>query len=258
MKGVRMFQLAVSPCSNPDLTLDQALAAYAGLGFTRFELFTSWCQSAADISAGASQPLTLARAHGFSYSSIHLPPLAQSVGQSLEHALSACKLGVELGCRVAIVKGDSPDSLVRGAGPLRDAIDDLPIIPVLQNHAGSAISTLDDYRRVLEGIADPRIKCTLEVGHFHTVGVPWQEGYEALAGRIELVHIKDQIGPQSVPFGTGEVDIAGLIERLVADGYEGDVVIEMEVEDPQNTLEYLRQAREYVLALLGEWAEPAT
>ena len=37
-----------SPCCNPEMTLPEALAAYSGLGFRKFEVFTSWANSAFD------------------------------------------------------------------------------------------------------------------------------------------------------------------------------------------------------------------
>ncbi len=49
-----------------------------------------------------------------------------------------------------------------------------------------------------------------EVGHFHSADVGWREAAEALGDSVALVHIKDQIGRQSVPFGTGEIDLPGL------------------------------------------------
>jgi sugar phosphate isomerase/epimerase len=241
-----MFTIAVSPCSNPELTLEEALQAYSGLGYRRFELFTSWAKSAVDPTRDPAELLALAARHGFAFSSIHLPPMDDDLDASVARAARMAEFGSRLGCRVALVKAATRANHIAGGPRLLDAIEHLPILPVLQNHAGTAISTLDDYREVLAGVADERMKCTLEVGHFHTVGVSWEEGYGLLQGRLELVHIKDQIGPQSVPFGTGEIDLAGLLPRLAADGYGGDVVIEMEVEDRENTLAYLREALAYV------------
>jgi len=246
-----MISLAVSPCSNPDLTLDAALAAYAEVGFSRFELFTSWCKSAADPTAEPEEYLRVAAKLGFKFSSIHIPPIGDDIDAGIALAARTCRLGAALGCRAALVKAKSRELYIAAAQKFLNVITGIPIIPVLQNHAGSPISSLDDYREVLGGIDDPRMKCTLEVGHFHSVGVPWSEGYELLRGRIELVHIKDQVGAQSVPFGAGEIDLPGLFARLKADGYNGDVVIEMEVADRENTLTYLEEAFAYVGQMLG-------
>ena len=238
------------------MTLEEALTAYGEVGFERFELFTSWCKSAAEPTAEPDAYLRLARKHGFQFSSIHVPPIGDDIEAGIALAAQTCRLGTALGCRAALVKAKSREVYIAAAEKLLNAITDLPIIPVLQNHAGSPISTLDDYRAVLEGIDDPRMKCTLEVGHFHSVGVPWRAGYDLLQGRIELVHIKDQIGPQSVPFGKGEIDLRGLFARLRDDGYNGDVVIEMEVEDRGNTRTYLLDALAYVGPLLEGRAAP--
>ncbi len=246
-----MIQLAVSPCSNPELTLEGALAAYRGLGFHRIELFTSWAQSAVDAAGDGARCKDLLAKYGFGVSSLHLPPLTEHLDVSLARAVKTCRLAADLECPVVLVKGKTRADIIAGAGRLLDAIGELALTPVLQNHAGTAISTLGDYREVLDGVRDPRLKCLLEVGHFHTVGVPWLEGYEALQGRIALVHLKDQIGGQSVPFGSGEIDLPGLLARLAADGYTGDIVIEMEVKDSANTLSYLADAlacvREHLL-----------
>ena len=244
-----MINLSVSPCSNPEMTLEEALAAYAEIGFHRIELFTIWGwrgKSAVDPKEPPETYLALAKKYGFRFSSIHLPLIDDDLEESLRRAVQVCKFGSALGCRVAIVKAKSKENYIAGVKKLLDAINDLPIIPVLTNHAGTAISTLEDYREVLESIDDTRIKCLLEVGHFHSVGVAWSEAYDLLAGRIELVHIKDQVGSQCVPFGTGEIDLPGLFSRLVKDRYKGDIVIEMTVADRENTLDYLRSAIRYV------------
>lgn len=99
---------------------------------------------------------------------------------------------------------------------------------------------------MLDGIGDPRMKTLLEAGHFHSVGVSWREGYDLLRDTIALVHIKDQVGRQSVPFGTGEVDLPGLFRWMRSVGYTGDYVVEMEVADPENTLRYLADALAYL------------
>ena len=60
------------------------------------------------------------------------------------------------------------------------------------------------------------------------------------------MHIKDQVGPQSVPYGTGEIDLPALFETLEARGYTGDYVVEMEVADRAHTVAYLRDALAYI------------
>lgn len=241
-----MFTIAVSPCSNPELSLEECFRAYGALGYRRFEMFTSWCKSAADVLDDPQPYLDLAARHGFAYCCIHLPALTDDLDASLPQAVAAARFGAAIGCRCAIVKAKTKPDFFAGTRALLDAMADLPVIPVVQNHKGTAITTLDDYLDVLDGVNDPRLMALLEVGHFHSVGVAWRQGYEALKERICHVHIKDQVGPQSVAFGAGEIGLPGLLARLVADGYDGDVVVEMETQDKENRLRYLGEALTYV------------
>ena len=240
------MRLAVSPCSTPDLTLEEALEAFGEIGFRRFEMFTGWAKSAISVGDEPEPVRHLLDRYGFRLSSMHLPSLAEDLEASLEEAVRTCHLASELDCPVVLFKAEARDQFRQAGKEFLDRIESFGVTPVLQNHRGTAISTIEDYREVLEAVDDERLKCLLEVGHFHSVGVDWREGYEFLEGRIACVHIKDQIGAQSVPFGTGEIDLPGLFERLKDDGYEGDVVVEMEVEDKKNTLRYLGDAYQYV------------
>jgi len=247
-----MISLSVSPCSNPEMTLKEALVSYKKIGFNRFELFTDWVKSAVDPRESPEIYLKLAKAYGFKFSSIHLPPIDNNIKVSLRRVADACRFGAALGCRVAIVKATSKNNYIAGGKKLLDMLNDIPIIPVVTNHKGTSISTLEDYKEVIEGIDDSRIKCLLEVGHFHSMGVSWFDAYNLLTERIELIHIKDQVGSQSVPFGTGEIDLLGLFSILVTDGYNGDMVIEMEVADKKNTLNYLKDALRFVKGNMPE------
>jgi len=67
--------ISVSPCSNPEMSLDEALANYGKISFNRFELFTSWVKSAVDPATDPNAYLAMAQAHGFQFSSIHLPQM---------------------------------------------------------------------------------------------------------------------------------------------------------------------------------------
>jgi sugar phosphate isomerase/epimerase len=225
------------------MPLDEMLAAYAEIGFRKFEVFTSWA-APFDLDADPQIYLDKGLEHGIAFTSLHLP----QVGDDLDigRAVQAAQFARALGVGVVLFKADSRESYIRAAGPFLDAIDGLGITPVLQNHYGTPITTLDDFRAILDGIGDSRMKTLLEVGHFHKAGVSWREGYELLADTLALVHVKDQVGPQSVPLGTGEIDLPGLFTHLRSVGYAGDFVVEMEVEDTANTLTYLDEAILYL------------
>ena len=51
-------------------------------------------------------------------------------------------------------------------------------------------------------------------------------------------------------FGAGEIDNASLLRQLHEIGYNGFVVVEIEVEDKANTSQYVRDARGYLQHIL--------
>ncbi|MEX0775160.1 MAG: TIM barrel protein [Phycisphaeraceae bacterium] len=243
--------IAISPCCNPKLALAAALEAYSAIGFHRFEAFTSWAASALDYHQPAEDYLQLAQRWGMTFSSMHLPAVGQDIAAGVAEAVAATRFAAQLGATIVLFKAVSRPAYIEAAPAYLDAIQGLGVTPVLQNHAGTAITTLDDFRQVIDGVADPRMKTLLEVGHFHKVGVSWRQGYHLLGDSVALVHIKDMIGGQSVPFGAGEVDLPGLFEHLTAAGYRGQYVVEMEVKDGENTLKYLADAKRYLGSIAG-------
>lgn len=243
---MNLDDIVVSSCSLPEHDLPSILGVCREIGYRRFEVFTSWAKSAVDYHQDPAPFREQFERHGMRVHSFHLPPIGDDVDATLAESLAACRFAKALGAEIVLYKATSRPYYRAAAKRFLDGACELGLTPVVQNHAGTAVSTLEDFREVLDGVADDRLKALLEVGHFHSVGVGWKWAYEQLKGRIALVHIKDQIGRQSVPFGNGEIDLPGLFARLDEDGYPGKYVVEMEVTDRQNTPQYLADALRYV------------
>ena len=227
--------------------MDDVLNAYSSLGYAHFEVFTSWTKSAFDYHADSQPYLEEGRRFGMAFTSLHLPVITAGEPDTLREAVAAARFARAIGAEVVLYKAANRDTYISAAHDFLDAVDGLGVIPVIQNHYGTALSTLDDVKQVCEGIDDDRMRTLLEVGHFHSAGVDWRDAVNYLGDSIALVHIKDQIGPQSVPFGQGEIDLYALFQYMDDRGYDGRYVIEMEVRDKMNTLKYLANAREYAL-----------
>ena len=252
MTRIDPSQFVASPACLPKLTLEEILPAYAQLGFSKFEAFSGWCKSHLDISQDPGPALALARRHGFTFTSFHLPPVT-SDDASLASALRAACFAQALGVSVMLYKADTRENYIRRAKPFLDALtqEKITVTPVLQNHKGTAISTLEDFREVITGINDRRMKTLLEVGHFQRAGFHWTQGYELLKGSLALVHVNDiDEANNSVPFGTGRVDFPGLFDQLARDNYPGNIVIELELAthetDPGRTLRLLGESVTYL------------
>jgi sugar phosphate isomerase/epimerase len=221
--------LVASSCSNPTVGLEPMLARCAAMGYRRFEAFTSWAASHLDLDRDPADYRNLAARYGIAFTSLHLPPVQAASGPTFERAVHAARFARDLGAGIVLFKADRRETYIAAGRPFLDAIAGLGVVPVLQNHAGSPITTLADMLAVRRGIADARMRTLLEVGYLHLAGTRWPAAAEALAGTIDLVHIKDHIGERRVPFGQGEVDLKGLFAHLQSTGYTGGIVVEMEV-----------------------------
>lgn len=242
---MKIEQFVASPCSCPKTSLEQCLKDFSALGYRKFEMFSEWCVSHADITIPPAKYLELAEKYCMKYTSMHLPSIGDDLDAGVELAIKAAKFAADIGVKVVLYKATTRESYIAGARRFLDEIEGLGIIPVLQNHKGTPISTLDDFQAVIKGINDSRMKTLLEVGMLYSVGVTWDQGYDLLKGSIALVHIKDQRGEERVPFGEGDVDFKNLFSQLDTDGYKGDVVVEMEVcrDDYERTIKLLGDAR---------------
>jgi sugar phosphate isomerase/epimerase len=242
-----MDNIVVSPCCNPIFDLELAFTNYKRIGYNQFEAFTDWTSSQFHYTQSPEYYKEICDRHGMKVTSLHLPPMKEDdIEGSVARAVQAAEFAEALGVEVVLYKGRSRKAMIAGAKAYLDATAHLKVIPVLQNHINTPIETLEHYKEVIDGINDTRMKTLLEVGHFNSVGVSWKQGYDLLGDTIALIHIKDQIGPQSVPFGKGEIDLPGLFKHMREVGYKGKYVIEFEVKDAENTLQYLADGLEYV------------
>jgi sugar phosphate isomerase/epimerase len=224
-------RLVISPCCNPEAGFDEALAAYAGIGFQAMEAFTGWCRSSVDWRGDPAAWSERAAAYGIRFTSLHLPGAGADEAATVAQAIQAATFAAGLGVETVLVKADTIDRHERCDRAVVEAACALGLVPVLQNHRGSALETPEHIARVLDAVGDDRLRVLLEVGHYHSVGQHWLEPWRRFGERVALVHLKDQVGARSVPYGTGEVDLRGLITRLEGDGYRGRYVVELELED---------------------------
>jgi sugar phosphate isomerase/epimerase len=246
-------RLVASACSSPTLDLETLLTRSAAMGYRKCEAFTSWAAAHLDLDRDPAAYRAQAARHGIAFTSLHLPPVSAASGPTFARAVHAARFARDLGAGVVIFKADSRATYIAAGRPFLDAIAGCGVVPVLQNHAGSPITSLADLQEVRAGIDDPRMRTLLEVGYLHLAGTRWPEAVQALAGSIALVHIKDHIGERRVPFGQGEVDLCGLFAHLQAIGYPGDIVVEMEVsKDVEENLRLQAEAVAHCRRLFTE------
>ncbi len=248
--------LAISSCSLPEPTLPEILNIARDLGYRKFELFTgTWANSAVDYhSDDIGYFRELSQETGVSYCSFHLPPFVEDEPQSLAEAVKAAFFAEAIGVPRFLVKGKTMRAFETWLPEFLERTEKLNAVPMLQNHAGTPITHPEHFIHLFDTIANPRLRAVFEVGMFLSCDVDWHEAHECLRDFIELVHIKDQIGTERVPFGQGQLDFRDLFTTLEKGGYQGDVVVEMEVcqRDTRRTIELLRDARRLLVEVLTQ------
>ncbi|MED5021041.1 sugar phosphate isomerase/epimerase [Paenibacillus chibensis] len=86
---------------------------------------------------------------------------------------------------------------------------------------------------LVRSVSSPHVRALYDPGNdlWDPAGErPYPDGYEALRGLMVHMHAKDAVrGPErtdAVAIGRGQVGYSDLLDRLVADGYEGWLVVE--------------------------------
>jgi Sugar phosphate isomerases/epimerases len=135
--------------------------------------------------------------------------------------------------------------LTRRVERVAEEVRDLGLEPTFHHHAATYVETPDEISRLLE---DTTIGLTLDTGHLVLGGGDPIEALDQWRGRVNHVHLKDVDRSVLVAAGgsddpvrdiwekrvfvaldEGDVDVAGFMDRLMALGYEGWVVVEQDV-----------------------------
>lgn len=226
--------------------IEEVLSMYSKMGYKKFELYAKGRGSSVDMSKGVKYYKELGEKYGMEYSSLHLNPVEADMGESLDYAVKLALFGKELGISIVVFNTTDKAHYVEALKRFMKAVEDRDFVPTVQIHEGRSIQTLEDVVEVLEKIDDPRVKVLHEVGSYHAIGVSWKKVCDTFKQRISLVHVKDMIGGENVPFGKGEVDLPALFKEMKSLGYKGDYVVEMATKDRENTSKYISDAFKYI------------
>ena len=166
-------------------------------------------------------------------------------------------VAIKMGSPLVVITGrpridGGLEPTIAGIKALLPLIENKPAKLALEPHFGSQIQNIEDYDAIFDQVESPQVGITLDSGHFHSAGVDWMRLIHRYPDRIYNFHVKDHVGPQSVPLGTGEIDLRGYIEELHSIGFEGALAVELEVVDPENLPRYCADAFIYLRNLVKE------
>jgi len=256
------MKLSCSTCCIPKYDLDGALNLFSSAGYKYFETFTTWTGGQLDAhKVDRERVKQVLSKYEITLSSLNIESFIAEEDDKFQKRIERQKRNIqwaiELGCQRINFKGgkrteDNMIALIRGIRELADYCAELPVELCLGNHHGNRNEQIEDLDRIFSEIDYPNVGVLVDIGHYHSSQVDIPALITKYAEKIKLVHTKDQIGRQSVAFGTGEIDNPDLLKMLRDLGYDGFVVVEIEVKDAENTPKYIKEARVYLQQVLDE------
>jgi sugar phosphate isomerase/epimerase len=235
----------VSQCTYPQVPLEGILPLFRALGLRKVEAFTDWAQSRLDYTGDPQQYTSLAAEYGLFFHSLHLPPLADASLDdltSLGRVVRAIEFAGRMKMRAVYLRSRSADGLVRDSRTLLDACAAAGVQALLEPHDHTPAHNTQSTLELLDRIEDSRLKVVLELGHLGRAGDDWRDFYRAMGGttnsggRIASVHLKNlSADGRWAPWRSGIVDVPQVVKQLAEDGFDGDIVLETELGDPERT-----------------------
>lgn len=151
--------------------------------------------------------------------------------------MEACR---RLGCRIIKCTGAARgtrggvEGIVRLMQEVAPAAEEQGIRLCLENHHGNVLELPEDYDRIFSAVSSRAVGMCLDPAHFNASGVDLRALVDRFHERIYHVDLKDNAGPgkhDAVPFGSGAVDLDGLVQHLLEKGYRGYLVVEYAKKD---------------------------
>lgn len=247
---------SLSTCSLPALSLDEFLSAANNAGYDYFEAFTTWTN--ARLGPDVVTPDQLASAcakHGVKLATLNIANLSaadhDSLPDNIERIAADMSYARKLGLDSVTLKGAGRDQpmqvFTEGAAQIAHRAEELGMHVRLGNHLGNRLMTSADYRELFDLTGNLRaLKILADTRHLEFSGQSMVEFLREWGDRVTLIHINDRVGGQSVPLGTGEVDIPAVLATALEIGYSGYITVEIEVADAENTERYALEARKYL------------
>jgi sugar phosphate isomerase/epimerase len=177
-----------------------------------------------------------------------------NVVKDVAHKLWCLEAARRLGCRRVKFTGarrgaeGGLGAVVKVLQELAPAAEELGMLVLVENHANNNIETLEDYDRIFAAVPSPNVGMCLDTGHFDGSNIPLDAVVERFHARVYHLDLKDNLrkGVYKVGrFGEGTTDNIGVIEKLLARGYRGYLLLEQAPPFDQATLfEDLSRARD--------------
>ncbi len=232
-----LSQIACSSLTFARSPLDEALKRVAALGFGHVDLavFERWAhvnpsELAADAAAVIARVRGAVQAAGLKVNALNVGLGDASEQERASRLAAVCALAKGLGVRVLTLQPPSSatpmDDAVKLLRTMKQQVEQAGLIPAFETHTKTVMEDPAAVLRLVELVPDMRL--TLDHSHY-VFGNVRSDRWVDLLPHAAHVHLRDS-GPDrehvQVEPGTGEVDLAGLVRRLVQQRYAGPLSLE--------------------------------
>ena len=252
VKNIRSDLLSRIGCSTltfRELSLKDALDVIIANGFDHVDLamIPGWCPHFDPVSSSDMMKrdlVELIENKGLKVSTLNIIPghlNAGNVPYQMSFIRNSIILGKMLGAyAVTIPSGkaavrsewlEHATQVVQRVKELTDFADELNIkLSIEAPHPGTLTTDKESTFRFFELLNDERIGFTFDTSHVLALGWPsLVEAWDDLGGWVNHIHLRDCRGKNNqVTPGKGKGDFLEFFKRISADGYEGDLNIELE------------------------------
>ncbi|HEV7347049.1 TIM barrel protein [Telluribacter sp.] len=166
--------------------------------------------------------------------------------KDVTHKLWNMEAARQLGCKRVKFTGAGRgsegglDAVIKVLKELAPAAEEMGMLILVENHANNNLENIEDYDKVFSAIASPNVGMCMDNAHFNGANVDLFKVVDRFHSRILHIDLKDteRMGIHKVVrYGEGVTDNAGVVEKMLAHGYEGYLLIEMAPPQNQDTLE---------------------
>ena len=165
---------------------------------------------------------------------------SNNVIKDVTHKLWNLEAARQLGCRRVKFTGagrgtegglEAVIGVLREIAPAAEAMDMLILV---ENHANNNIENIEDYDRIFSAVSSPHVGMCMDNAHFDGANVDLLDVVDRFHSRILHIDLKEtgQRGVHKVvPFGTGVTNNQAVVEKMLAHGYAGYLLVEMTLND---------------------------
>ena len=123
-------------------------------------------------------------------------------------------------------------------------VEERGLILAIENEDACGLGRGDETARFIEALGSANVRVAWDPGNAFFAGeAPYPDGYEQVRPHVVHFHAKDaRLNPETggaewITIGEGDIDFAGQLRALAADGYRGAISLETHYTPPGGTRE---------------------